>query len=86
MLIGVGATVGMAYAGSAVGASPEHNHSRHAAQQPDVLDATNECLDTGQRCIAHCLTSFKEGDLELAECAAKVHEMQAVGGAFSYVG
>jgi Cys-rich four helix bundle protein (predicted Tat secretion target) len=48
-------------------------------------DATNDCLDKGQRCIAHCLVSFKEGDVELADYAAKVHEMQAVCGAFSYL-
>jgi Cys-rich four helix bundle protein (predicted Tat secretion target) len=41
--------------------------------------------DKGERCIAHCLVSFQEGDLELADCAAKVHEMQAICGAYSYL-
>ena len=85
MLLGMGAAVTLAYAGNAVSAMPAHDHSKHAAQLPDVLDATNACLDTGQRCIAHCLVSFQEGDLELANCAAKVHEMQAICSAFSYL-
>lgn len=64
---------------------PGHDHSKHTAQLPGLLDATNNCLDKGQLCKTHCLVSFKEGDLELADCAAKVHEMQAVCGAFSYL-
>jgi len=85
MLLGMGAAAAVAYTGTAASAMPEHDHSKHSAQLPDVLDATNGCLDTGQRCIAHCLVSFQEGDLELADCASKVHEMQAVCGAFSYL-
>jgi Cys-rich four helix bundle protein (predicted Tat secretion target) len=50
-----------------------------------MLDATNACVDKGERCIAHCLVSFQEGDLELADCAAKVHEMRAICEAFSYL-
>jgi Cys-rich four helix bundle protein (predicted Tat secretion target) len=64
---------------------PGHDHSKHTAQLPGLLNATNDCLDKGQRCIAHCLVSFQEGDVTLADCAAKVHEMQAICGAFSYL-
>jgi Cys-rich four helix bundle protein (predicted Tat secretion target) len=85
MLLRMGAAATMAYAGNAVSAMPSHDHSKHTAQLPGVLNATNACLDTGQRCIAHCLVSFQEGDLELADCAAKAHEMQAICGAFSYL-
>jgi len=81
----MGAVATAAYAGAAVSAMPGHDHSKHAAQLPDVLDATNNCVDKGQRCIAHCLVSFREGDTALAECAQKVHEMQAICGAFSYL-
>lgn len=85
LLLGLGAATAMAYAGSAAAAMPGHDHSKHATQNPDLLDAANNCLDKGQRCIAHCLTSFREGDLEMADCASKVHEMQAVCDAFSYL-
>ena len=85
MLIGMGAAAAMAYAGNAVSAMPGHDHSKHTAQLPDLLAATNDCVDKGQRCITHCLVSFKEGDLTLADCAAKVHEMEAVCRAFSYL-
>jgi len=85
ILLGIGAAATVAYAGTAVSAMKEHDHSKHTAQLPDLLSATNVCLDKGQRCIAHCLVSFQEGDLELADCASKVHEMQAICGAFSYL-
>jgi len=85
LLLGIGAATAVAYAGSAAAAMPGHDHSKHSPQNPDLLDATNDCLNKGQRCIAHCLTSFREGDLEMADCASKVHEMQAICGAFSYL-
>ena len=85
LLIGMGAAAAAAYAGSAVSAMPDHDHSKHTAQQPALLDAINACVDKGERCIAHCLVSFQEGDTELADCAAKVHEMQAICGAYSYL-
>ena len=87
LLLGLGAAA-VAY-GPIANAMDEgqakHDHSKHSAQLPDVLDAVNNCLDKGQRCIAHCLTAFQEGDLELADCDAKVHEMQAICGASSYL-
>lgn len=85
LLLGLGSAAAMAYAGNAMAAMPGHDHSKHTAQLPGLLDATNDCIDKGQRCITHCLVSFKEGDLELADCAAKVHEMEAVCRAFSYL-
>jgi Cys-rich four helix bundle protein (predicted Tat secretion target) len=85
MLLGMGAAAAMAYAGTAVSAMPGHDHSKHSAQLPDLLNAMNDCVDKGQRCITHCLVSFKEGDVALADCAAKVHEMEAICRAYSYL-
>jgi len=85
VLLGMGMAAAAAYTGVAHSAMSGHDHSKHKAQLPDVLDATNSCLDKGQRCIAHCLVSFQEGDTELAVCASKVHEMHAICGAFSYL-
>jgi len=85
LLLGLGAVAAVATTGSATAAMPGHDHSKHSAQQPKLLDATNNCTDKGQRCIAHCLVSWTEGDLELAKCAKKVQEMQAICGAFSYL-
>jgi len=85
IILGMGAVAAAAYAGVASSATKGHDHSKHKAQLPDVLDAANNCLDKGQRCIAHCLVSFQEGDVELAKCASKVHEMQAICSAFSYL-
>ena len=85
LLLGLGAAAAVAYSGNATAAMPGHDHSKHKAQQPGVLDAANNCIDKGQRCIAHCMVAWTEGDLELAQCAKKVHEMQAICGAFSYL-
>ena len=85
MLLGIGAATAVAYAGTAASAMPGHDHSKHTAQHPGVLDAVNGCVDKGQRCITHCLVSFQEGDLALADCASKVHEMQAICSAYSYL-
>jgi Cys-rich four helix bundle protein (predicted Tat secretion target) len=85
VLLGMGAMASAAYAGAAMSAMPGHDHSKHSTQLPDLLDAANNCVDKGQRCITHCLVSFREGDISLAECASKVHEMQAICSAFSYL-
>ena len=85
MLLAMGAAASLAYTGTAKAAMAGHNHSKHSPQHADVLDAANACLDKGQRCIAHCLVSFVEGDTDLAKCASKVHEMQAICGGFSYL-
>lgn len=85
MLLGLGAMATATYAGTAASAMQGHDHSKHTAQLPDILNAANSCLDKGQRCIAHCLVSFQEGSTDLAVCASKVHEMQAICGAFSYL-
>lgn len=84
-LFTMGAAATLAYTGAASAAMPGHDHSKHKPQHEGVLEATNDCLDTGQRCITHCLVSFVEGDVELAECASKVHEMHAICDAFSYL-
>ncbi len=84
MLLGIGAAT-MAYAGSASAAMKEHDHSKHATQLTDLMDAVNNCLDKGRRCIAHCMVSFTEGDTELADCASKVQEMQSVCGGYAYL-
>ena len=85
LMLGIGAVAAATYTGAAVSAMPAHDHSKHSAQLPDLLDATNNCFDKGQRCIAHCLVSFQEGDVTLADCASKVHEMLAICSAFSYL-
>lgn len=71
LLLGIGAAASVAYAGTAFSAKPGHDHSKHAAQLPDLLNATNGCVDKGQRCIAHCLVSFQEGDVELRTAPAR---------------
>jgi len=84
VLLGLGAaTATLAFSSNAMAAMPGHDHSKHTAQQPDVLDATNNCTDKGTRCISHCLVAWSEGDLDLAVCAKKVNEMNTICGGFA---
>lgn len=85
LLLGMGAAAAATFAGKAGAVMTGHDHSQHKVQHGDLLDATFGCVDAGQRCIAHCLVAFQEGDVELAECAAKVHEMQAICSGFTYL-
>jgi Cys-rich four helix bundle protein (predicted Tat secretion target) len=90
VLIGLSAVTAATLSGNALAGEKaqdhsKHDHSKHTTQQPDVLTAVNNCLDKGQRCVAHCLVAFQEGNTELADCAVKANEMHAVCDAFSYL-
>lgn len=91
MLLGLGAASAAIYSGNVLSAEDMkhhhevHDHSKHSAQMPGVLDAVNVCLDKGQRCISHCIVAWGEGDQELAACLAKAQEMRAICDAFSYL-
>jgi len=84
VLLGMGAAAAtMAYSGNVMAVMPGHNHSKHSAQQPKLLEAVNNCTDKGPNCISHCLVAWNEGDLELAACSKKVNEMNAICDGFS---
>jgi Cys-rich four helix bundle protein (predicted Tat secretion target) len=91
MLIGIGAATAAIYSGAGIAemkhdhSHHKHDHSKHKPQYEDLLNAINVCLDKEQRCVAHCMVTFQEGDTELAECAAKVQETHAICQAFSYL-
>ena len=88
LLLGMGAAASIVSGGMALGvahAAGKHDHSKHKPRHAGLLEAVNDCVDKGRRCIAHCLVVFQEGDLKLADCARKVHEMKAVCDAFSYL-
>ena len=86
MLLGMSAVATMAYAGTtSAKASKHHDHSKHSTQLVELMDAVNACNDKGRRCISHCMVSFTEGDMELADCASKVQEMLSVCGGFAYL-
>ena len=86
LLIGAGALGTVLAGGRALAAdAPGHRHEDHAPRHDGLLNDVNACLDKGQRCIAHCLVSFREGDTTLAACASKVNEMEAICQAYSYL-
>jgi Cys-rich four helix bundle protein (predicted Tat secretion target) len=88
LLIKAGAAAALTSSGlvfTVAKAAPKHDHSKHRPQHEELLNAVNACIDSGRRCISHCLYAFQEGDTTLADCARKVHEMKAICDAFSYL-
>ena len=86
VLVGAGmAALAMSSVANAAQQGHKHDHETHKVQQPELLGDVNACIDMGQRCIAHCLVMFQEGDTSVADCASKVHEMNAICGGFSYL-
>lgn len=56
-----------------------HEHHDHAAmgKYHDLVVATSHCVNTGDACIAHCLTLLGEGEKDLAACAKTVEDVVA---------
>ena len=84
VMLGLGAVAStLAFSGNTMAEMSGHDHSKHSAKYPAVLDAASNCTDKGYRCLAHCLAAWNHGNLDLAECANKVNEMIAVCGGFT---
>lgn len=74
-----GATLFASGVGSAHASHDMHAmHSKHGTLQNHLAEALNSCVAVGRRCVNHCLMAFKDGDTELAECAASVANMLPV--------
>jgi Cys-rich four helix bundle protein (predicted Tat secretion target) len=83
LLIGAGAAVSLASAGTAWGASTHEDHARMADQKQGIIDASLNCVKRSQACLNHCFDLFKSGDTSLAECADIVQEMSIMCTALS---
>jgi len=54
------------------------HHDPHPGGGNEALaQAAADCVSSGDACIAHCLSEFKSGRTELAECALRVTELTA---------
>lgn len=62
-------------------AGHEHEHHMHHHTAPattgDLIRSSVDCLQTGEACLAHCLTLLSEGNPEMAACAQSVNELLA---------
>lgn len=59
-----------------------HDHAGHAAsaslgKNAKLAAAANHCVETGNACLEHCLTSLAGQGNDMAECAKTVTEMLA---------
>ncbi len=82
LLIGAGAIISAASAGTVLAADGHQMHSGHQ-MDTGLVDTALNCVKNGHACIDHCLQLFKVGDTSVAECADKVQEMLAMCTALS---
>lgn len=74
---------------AAIGAAPLQSGSAAAQKRQDdkerkaVIDACNDCMKTGEACLAMCNEMLRHGMTDLADCHARVVDMltmcQAMG-------
>ena len=80
ILLGATAVATAASLGLSGNANAEMDHSHmHAipADRQKIIDATIDCIKSGQICVQHCIDMFKMKDTSMAECSDTVHEMLA---------
>jgi Cys-rich four helix bundle protein (predicted Tat secretion target) len=67
-------------------ATDPHAHHHHGAGGPSALtQAANDCVATGDACLAHCLVLLGQGDKDMAGCAQSVNQLLAICGALAKV-
>jgi Cys-rich four helix bundle protein (predicted Tat secretion target) len=54
-----------------------HGHVHGPAPNQALLNAANDCVKTGDVCLAHCLNLLATGDKSLGACAKSVNELRA---------
>ncbi len=93
VLMGAAAFATAAAARAAL-AAEEAEHAGHAAhaghgegkytegvrnkKHRKLVAAANDCVETGQVCISHCMETFVAGDTTMAECAFAVQQMMPI--------
>jgi Cys-rich four helix bundle protein (predicted Tat secretion target) len=65
-----------------------HQQGSHGAKysppkNPGLIQASHDCVRTGDLCIHHCYQAFQAGDTSLAECVRRVQELVASCGALA---
>lgn len=68
----------MANSVRAAPAEGAHHHHHMAAPAASLATAAADCLQTGQRCIDHCLVLLGDGDKAMAACAKSVNQLMPV--------
>ena len=71
LILGAGALLGTAAVGPVFASGGSHNHG---GGDNALLNSALDCMKTSQQCFAHCLTEFKQGKTDMADCAQAVHE------------
>ena len=84
MLQGLGIIAAAAATSKALSAQDAaHHHVHGAAPNQALVNAANDCVKTGDVCLAHCLDLLATGDKSLGDCAKSVNELRATCGALA---
>ena len=83
--IGGTAAVSLAAAASFAHARNHHRHQgAHASASAGAYEAARKaaarCVETGQICLAHCISLLSKGDTGMKDCAVNVNQMLALCG------
>lgn len=81
ILLGAGMIAGLAATGSSFASTAHHHHNPNP--NGNIIDSALHCMKTGQACLSHCMTEFKDGNVKMANCASSVQEMLAMCGTLS---
>ena len=72
------AALAVGSAAKVASAAPQQGHEHHGKGGSESLaEAAHGCVDTGEACMDHCLTEFRNGNAELGNCATAVQAMLA---------
>jgi Cys-rich four helix bundle protein (predicted Tat secretion target) len=81
MLQGLGVVAAAVATSSAMPQGTTHQHVHGAAPNQALINTANDCVKTGDVCLAHCIDLMATGDKSLGECAKSVNELRATCGA-----
>ena len=75
-----GVVAGTVVSGKAISESKHKGHMKSKKRSKvveDLIEETEECLQEGRECLAHCLDSLNGGDTSLVSCQQSVMNMMA---------
>ncbi|KJR42954.1 hypothetical protein MCHI_001157 [Candidatus Magnetoovum chiemensis] len=71
---GAGAFALASSAGKVFAKDEHSHHDMNMNKNGELVKAAFGCVTAGAACIAHCIETFKAGDITMAQCNAAVHE------------
>lgn len=78
LLVGTAAATAALVASSAAQAVGGHDHANHVKADKGLIDASIDCVQTGEACLSHCFVLVGQNDTSIANCLKSVAETIAI--------